>query len=75
MTENHNPYAPPNAVVVEPATASDAYVTVGATKLSLMVVATFGIYALYWFYRNWKVIRDREHSDIQPFWRAFFTCC
>lgn len=73
MTETPNPYAPPKAVLVDPVTASGGYFTVGTMKLSVMTVATLGIYALYWFYRNWKAIRDRDHLDIAPFWRAFFA--
>jgi hypothetical protein len=72
MTDIPNPYAPPKAAVVEEATANDVYFTVGTAKLSLMVVATLGFYALYWFYRNWNVIRTRDRLRISPFWRAFF---
>src|SRR6516165_9719694 len=50
-----------------------AYFTVGTVKFSLMSLTSFSIYALYWFYRNWKIIRDREQSQISPFWRAFFA--
>jgi hypothetical protein len=50
-----------------------AYFTVGAVKFSLMSLTTFGVYELYWFYRNWRIIRDRDQSQISPFWRAFFA--
>jgi hypothetical protein len=33
---------------------------------------TFGIYELYWFYKNWKFIKQRTGENIMPFWRAFF---
>jgi hypothetical protein len=48
------------------------YFTVGAVKFSLMSVTTFGIYPLYWLYRNWQIVRHRGRSGISPFWRAFF---
>lgn len=51
---------------------SQAYFTVGALKFSLMSLTTFGIYELYWFYRNWRVIKNRDKSKILPFWRALF---
>jgi hypothetical protein len=38
-----------------------------------MSLTTFGIYELYWFYRNWRVVRDHERLTISPFWRAFFA--
>jgi hypothetical protein len=33
---------------------------------------TFGLYELYWFYKNWQAIKLREKENISPFWRAFF---
>jgi len=73
MTEHHNPYAPPTSKVADPVVTTGAYFTVGALKLSLMALTTFGLYELYWFYRNWKIIRQRDQSPISPFWRAFFA--
>jgi hypothetical protein len=45
---------------------------VSPLKLVLMSTVTFGIYELYWFYKNWKLIKQRTESNIMPFWRAFF---
>ncbi len=45
---------------------------VSPLKLVVMSTVTFGIYELYWFYKNWKLIKQRTDSDIMPFWRAFF---
>jgi hypothetical protein len=53
------------------------FFAVSTTKFTVMSVFTFGIYEFYWFYWNWKLIRDRENSDISPFWRtvfAYFYC-
>jgi hypothetical protein len=49
------------------------FFTVGTVKLILMAVTTFGIYELYWFYRNWRVLQERQGLQISPFWRAFFA--
>ena len=46
---------------------------VSLLKLSVMSICTFGLYELYWFYENWKLIKQRRRSDILPFWRAFFA--
>ena len=59
--------------VAGPRELGQAYFTVGAVKFSLMSLTTVGIYGLYWFYRNWRIIRDRDQSQISPFWRAFFA--
>ena len=45
---------------------------VPVTKFVVMSLATAGLYELYWLYRNWCLVRDRERTDIWPFWRAFF---
>ena len=41
-------------------------------KLAVMSVCTFGLYELYWFYRNWKLLRDNGRFNVSPFWRMFF---
>jgi hypothetical protein len=46
---------------------------VSPLKLVVMSIVTFGIYELYWFYKNWKLIKQRTSRDIMPFWRAFFA--
>jgi hypothetical protein len=49
------------------------YFTVSLLKLAVMSICTLGIYELYWFYKNWNLIKQRERSDIMPFWRAIFA--
>jgi len=49
------------------------YFTVSDTKFLLMTFCTLGLYELYWFYKNWVYIRDKQKSNIMPFWRAFFA--
>ena len=74
-----NPYEPPNAEVADlPATcASPTHVPVffptSMTKLLVLTFCTLGVYEYYWFYKNWKLIRDRTSEDISPFWRTFFA--
>jgi hypothetical protein len=46
---------------------------VAPLKFILLTVVTFGLYELYWFWRGWKEVKQRENSDIWPFWRAFFA--
>ncbi len=41
-------------------------------KFSVLSVATFGLYELYWFYKCWKYVKIKEEK-IYPFWRAFFA--
>ncbi len=53
------------------------YFPVSLVKLAVMSFCTLGLYQLYWFSRNWDIIKDRDHSAIKPSWRAilsFFYC-
>ena len=55
-------------------TADDvAFFNVGTTKLVLMTIATFGIYDIYWLYKNWSTEQALSRESISPFWRAFFA--
>jgi hypothetical protein len=49
------------------------FFTTSTLKLTLMSICTFGIYEMYWFYKNWALIKERTGQNIMPFWRAFFT--
>ena len=49
------------------------YHHVALWKFLLLSLCTFGLYEIYWFYKSWVYVRERDHSDIQPFWRAWFA--
>ena len=49
------------------------YFAVSLLKLVVMSICTLGAYELYWFYKNWVLIKERESLDIMPFWRTFFA--
>jgi hypothetical protein len=42
-------------------------------KLSVLSLATLGLYQIFWFYKNWRRVKARSGRDISPFWRAFFS--
>jgi hypothetical protein len=58
---------------ITPSTAQPPYFAVSITKLVVMSLCTFSLYELYWFYKNWVLVKDRERSSIMPFWRALFS--
>jgi hypothetical protein len=49
------------------------YYTVTTLKLILLSIFTLGIFETIWFYKNWKVYRNKHNEDISPFWRAVFA--
>jgi hypothetical protein len=46
---------------------------VSGVKLFVMSVGTAGCYDIYWYYKNWKLIKLHDRSAIMPFWRAGFA--
>lgn len=51
---------------------SPVFFPVSPKKLAIMSICTFGIYEIYWFYRNWKFLKESIGLNIRPFWRALF---
>ena len=49
------------------------YFAITPTRLILFSILTMNLYELYWFYRNWDAVKRAEGSNIQPFWRAWFS--
>jgi hypothetical protein len=45
---------------------------VSVLKLVVMSIVTFGFYELYWFYRHWRMAKDRG-EDVTPWARALFA--
>ncbi|MBB6095390.1 lipid-A-disaccharide synthase-like uncharacterized protein [Povalibacter uvarum] len=70
-----NPYAPPAAVVEDiPEAVEEApYFAVSVTKLIVLMMCTFGLYQIYWFYQNWRRIKQRDGSTIMPAMRSIFS--
>jgi hypothetical protein len=64
---------PAHPVSAEPALPAVAYHHVAPLKFAILSVATLGLYDLFWFYKNWKYVRQRDQSGIRPFWRALFS--
>lgn len=71
-----NPYSPPTAELALPADqqvgSQTPFFAVSPLKLVVMSLFTFGLYEVYWFYKNWQYFKLREKENISPFWRAIF---
>ena len=42
-------------------------------RFVLLCLVTLGLYELWFFYRTWRFLKERDDLDIRPFWRTFFT--
>jgi len=49
------------------------FFAVSKTKLIIMWFCTFGLYRIYWFYKNWSLVKERTGDDIQPASRSIFA--
>ncbi|HEY0913250.1 MAG TPA: DUF4339 domain-containing protein [Solimonas sp.] len=68
------PSAPAWAAASASASDTDApWFAVAPRKLLVMSLCTLTFYNLYWFYQQWWRVRQRDRSDILPFWRAVFS--
>jgi hypothetical protein len=49
------------------------FFSVSPFKFGVMATCTLGLYELYWFYKNWKLVKVREGSKIIPLLRGAFS--
>ena len=43
------------------------------TQYMLLSIATFGLYTVWWLYKEWRFFRDKEYLDVYPAVRALFS--
>jgi hypothetical protein len=75
---DNNPFAPPVAIVADVVQSdleneATPFFAVSVLKLFVLSVCTFGLYKVYWFYKNWRLIKEHEQSDIRPVARAILS--
>lgn len=58
---------------VDPAAGDQAYFSVSTSKLKWLYLATFGLYGIYWFYKNWKLQQPFIDGKIMPVMRGIFS--
>lgn len=42
-------------------------------KLAILSICTFGLYDIYWFYKQWKSYKADKKLKVSPFWRSIFS--
>lgn len=48
------------------------FLYISPARLILLSIATLGLYEIYWVYKNWRYIKERDGLNISPFWRGVF---
>lgn len=56
----------------QPLYGEAVFFPVSAMKFAIMSLLTFGLYELYWGYRQWSYLKRSQGLKISPFWRAWF---
>lgn len=49
------------------------YFPVSEGKFITLYILSFGLYGVYWFYKNWKLQEAKMDKKIYPVWRAIFS--
>lgn len=50
-----------------------SYFPVSEGKFLTLYILSFGLYGVYWFYKNWKLQQPKMDEKIYPVWRAIFS--
>ncbi len=69
---NESIYAPPQADIEVREFADGEYYVVAPGKFLALTILTMGLYLVYWFYRQWRTVKDRDQSNIWPVPRGLF---
>ncbi len=69
QTELKKLFVPPP----QPDSGPSLFFPTSKTKLMVMYLCTLGFYGYYWFYKNWKFLKEVRGYKIKPFWRTVFT--
>ncbi len=48
------------------------FLYISSARLILLSIASMSLYEVYWIYKNWRYIKERDGLDIKPFWRGIF---
>lgn len=69
-----NLYEAPQSTLSDVESLEDKeFYVVSIKKFTILFMATFGFYSIYWFYRNWKMSKAKYRDDIWPVARGIFS--
>jgi hypothetical protein len=66
-------WAPPEAVPELSEAQAAPWFAVGTVKLVVMSLVTLGAYEVYWFYKQWKSVKERTGASVHPVLGAIFS--
>ncbi|HOU69212.1 MAG TPA: hypothetical protein PKW49_11675 [Paludibacteraceae bacterium] len=48
------------------------FLYIPTSRLIILSIVSMGVYEIYWIYKNWRYIKERDGLNISPFWRGWF---
>lgn len=66
-------YKAPDSDLSTPDVKQAEFYVVSPLKYVMLFVMTFGVYRLYWFYKNWSLYRQKNIVKIMPVMCAIFA--
>ena len=48
------------------------FLHIPVTRLVVLSILSAGLYEVYWIYKNWRYLKERDGLEIWPFWRGIF---
>jgi len=62
----------PQAIRTPSPDTGPAFLHIPASRLIVMSILSCGLYEIYWIYKNWRYLKERDGMNIKPFWRGWF---
>lgn len=69
----NNIYQAPEADLQREQAVSNEFYVVSRSKFLILSITTFGMYEIYWFYKNWSLYRLASGIRMLPVMRAIFS--
>jgi hypothetical protein len=70
---NTDVYQAPSAELLNEGSEPFEFYVASPRKFVILFAATFGLYQLYWFYKNWSLYKKWSGDSIWPVMRAIFS--
>lgn len=48
------------------------FLHIPVVRLVVLSILSAGLYEVYWIYKNWRYLKERDGLEIWPFWRGIF---
>ena len=71
-TEKPSPPPIPPTAVPGSDRSAPLFLYIPVSRLIILSIVSMSLYEIYWIYKNWRYIKERDNLNIHPFWRGVF---